>query len=65
MVKIPFINAFYRLDEESVFDIYEQSGRISSGIVNLFKRMHTGILTMYMVWMLSGLFVLLILLMGR
>ena len=63
--KIPFINAFYRLDEESVFDIYEQSGRISSGIVNLFKRMHTGILTMYMVWMLSGLFVLLILLMGR
>lgn len=63
--KIPFVNAFYKWDEENVFDIYEQSGRISSGFANLFKRMHTGILTMYMVWMLSGLFILFILLMGR
>lgn len=59
------IGRVYAWAEAKWFDIYEQGERLSNGVANIFKKAHTGLLTTYLLWVLTGLLILLILLMGR
>jgi formate hydrogenlyase subunit 3/multisubunit Na+/H+ antiporter MnhD subunit len=49
--------------EAKWFDVYDQGTRLVLGIAALFRRLHTGILTFYLSWVLLGLVVLIFILM--
>jgi len=53
----------YRLAEKKMFDVYDQGIRLSFGLTNLLRKMHTGLLTTYISWCLLGLLILLLVLM--
>ena len=55
-----FRKIFHRAEGKS-FDIYHVTGDIASGIVKVFQKAHTGILTMYVIWFIVGLGVLFLL----
>ena len=55
-----FRKLFHRAEGKS-FDIYNVTGDIASGIVKLFQKAHTGILTMYILWLIIGMGVLIVL----
>jgi len=59
------IQKIYAWAEAKRFDVYDLGSRLAFGFVELFRRAHTGVLTTYMFWILMGLLVLLVVLMGR
>ena len=59
------IRVFYNRAEEKWFDIYDIGKNISFGLTSLFRRIQTGILTDYVMWVFMGVFILLVVLMGR
>lgn len=59
--EMKLMHRFYVIAEKKWFDIYNQGNQIASGITKLFRKAHTGILTLYMSWIILGLIVLLIL----
>ena len=58
--KMSGFQRFYRWAEAKLFDIYDMTGQLSSGVVKILRSVHTGILTMYVFWFLIGLAVILI-----
>jgi len=59
------INRFYKWAEAKFFDIYDQGIRLATGIANLFRKVHTGELNLYLLWVVMGLIILLIVMVGR
>jgi hypothetical protein len=59
------LRKIYAWAEAKFFDIYEQGAKLAFWVAGLFRRAHTGVLTMYMGWLIAGLVVLLIVLMWR
>jgi NADH:ubiquinone oxidoreductase subunit 5 (subunit L)/multisubunit Na+/H+ antiporter MnhA subunit len=59
------LQRMYAWAEAKWFDVYEQGNRLVLGVASVFKKAHTGILTFYMMWVMVGLIVLLVVLMGR
>ncbi len=55
----------YRWAEAKWFDIYDQLYQLAVNLGTFFGKAHVGIFTVYMVWVLMGLTVLFIFLMGR
>ena len=58
------IQRIYRWAEAKFFDIYNQGSQICFSVAGLFQRTHTGILTIYMLWFMVGVIILLTVLMG-
>ena len=57
------LRKLYAWAEAKYFDIYEQGAKLAFWVAGLLRRAHTGVLTMYMGWLIAGLVVLLIVLM--
>jgi NADH:ubiquinone oxidoreductase subunit 5 (subunit L)/multisubunit Na+/H+ antiporter MnhA subunit len=55
----------YGWAEAKWFDIYEQLTHMSFSFSDLFKKLHTGVLNTYILWVALGLVILFIVLMGR
>jgi hypothetical protein len=62
---LPILHAMYAWAEARVFDVYDQGSRLAFWAAGILSRAHTGVLTMYMGWLIAGLVVLLIVLMRR
>jgi len=60
---IPILNRVYKLAEKRTFDIYEQLKRLCLFFARIFRLLHTGILTTYLIWMLLGAVILFFILM--
>jgi hypothetical protein len=63
--EIKGIRRLYRWAENNLFDIYDQGHKLSLGISRLFRRVHSGVLTIYITWILLGIVIFLIVLVGR
>jgi len=59
------IRKIYGWAEAKVFDIYDQGNKVAFGLAGLLRKLHSGVLTTYMFWVLFGMIVLFIVLMGR
>lgn len=59
------LRRIYDWAEAKWFDIYDQGSRFSFSLAGLFQRIHTGVLTGYVLWVFVGMLVLFIVLMGR
>jgi hypothetical protein len=59
------IRKIYGWAEAKVFDIYDQGNKVAFGLAGLLRKLHSGVLTSYMFWVLFGMIVLFIVLMGR
>jgi len=59
------IRRLYSWAEAKFFDIYDQGSRFAFSLAGLFQRAHTGVLTVYMMWVLVAFVIFLIVLMGR
>ncbi len=57
---LPGIHALYRDAERQVFDIYHLTGRLGHTLVEGLRRTQTGILSLYISWVILGLVVILI-----
>lgn len=60
-----FFKKFYGWAKAKYFDVYEQLDHYAIGFSSFFKKIHTGILNFYISWVLMGLAILLIVMMGR
>jgi len=63
--EMPGIKYFYKQAAAKMYDVYEQGNKLAYGLGGFLRKAHTGFLNLYLVWILIGLVVLLILLMGR
>jgi len=52
----------YELAEKKWFDIYEISKKLTLGFSSLLSKAHTGVLTFYAIWILTGLILMIIIL---
>jgi len=59
------LKKIYTQAEMKVYDIYDQLLRLSDLIAETFRKVHTGVLTLYYSWVVVALIILLIILMGR
>ncbi len=59
------LKKIYKQAEMKVYDIYDQLLRLSGLIAETFRKVHTGVLTLYYSWVVVALIILLIILMGR
>ena len=57
--ELPGIHRMIQWAEAKRFDIYEQMLLLSHRVAGVLRKAHTGVLTMYMVWVLIGLLILL------
>ncbi|MGQ9615631.1 MAG: NADH-quinone oxidoreductase subunit 5 family protein [Spirochaetota bacterium] len=53
---------FYRNAEKRVFDIYDNTRKMVQGVHTFFSKCHSGILPLYVLWVIFGLIILVILL---
>lgn len=61
---IAFLRALFARAERGGFDPYVQVGRAGSAFVQVFRRVHTGVLTTYLLWIALGTILLLFALIG-
>jgi len=59
------INRFYKWAEAKLFDIYDQGIHLSENIASFFRKIHTGELNLYLLWVVMGLIILLVIMVGR
>jgi NADH:ubiquinone oxidoreductase subunit 5 (subunit L)/multisubunit Na+/H+ antiporter MnhA subunit len=59
----PGLRAVYGWAEAKAFDVYEQGARLALAAAGLLRRAHTGVLTLYLSWLLAGLVAVLFVLM--
>ena len=62
---LPGIRAVFRDAERESFDIYRLTGRLGGSFVETLKRCQTGVLPLYVSWVLLGLVVIVVYLVGR
>jgi formate hydrogenlyase subunit 3/multisubunit Na+/H+ antiporter MnhD subunit len=53
--ELPGLGALYRLAERKVFDLYDVGSGILFYFVEALRRAHTGVLPLYLTWVLAGL----------
>jgi formate hydrogenlyase subunit 3/multisubunit Na+/H+ antiporter MnhD subunit len=53
------IRSIYRWAEQKWFDIYDQLDRFASTTTLIFRRLHTGVLSMYLSWAFLGIMIIL------
>ena len=57
------LHRLYAWAEAKWFDVYDQGAKFGLGVSQVFRKVHTGVLNTYVLWLLIGLAVLLIILM--
>ncbi len=57
--ELPFIRNLYAKAEKKVFDIYDQTKRITFFFIRIFKYLHNGVLPTYLGWCLLGMLIFL------
>jgi formate hydrogenlyase subunit 3/multisubunit Na+/H+ antiporter MnhD subunit len=57
------LSRLYRWAVAKYFDIYDQGGRLATGISKMFRRVHTGVVNTYMLWVIVSLTILLVIIM--
>lgn len=60
--ELKVISTIYNDADQGVFDLYVWGGRYGGRIVELFRAAHTGVLSLYLAWLMIGLGVLLLVL---
>ncbi|MHC5035632.1 MAG: proton-conducting transporter transmembrane domain-containing protein [Planctomycetota bacterium] len=60
--ELPFIRGFYGDAEKEAFDLYRVAGQFSAVVVSGLRKLHTGVLEVYVTWVVVGVAVLLALL---
>ncbi len=58
------LRQMYKGQESGYFDLYNQSGRVGLALTGLLKWMHSGILPVYLTWVMVGLLIVLIVICG-
>jgi len=58
--KSRLLHKMYDWAEAKWFDIYDQLGKLALTVASLMRRIHTGVFTQYMTWVLAGLVILLV-----
>jgi len=53
------LKQLYTGQEKGNFDLYDQSGRLGSALTDFLRWLHSGMLPMYLTWMILGLLVIL------
>ena len=53
------LKQLYTSQEKGHFDLYNQSGRLGLALTELLRRLHSGVLPMYLTWVTLGLLVIL------
>ncbi|MBN1781460.1 NADH dehydrogenase [bacterium] len=61
--QLPVMRHMYHWAEEKRFDVYEQMDLWAHRVAGLLRQAHTGLLTMYIFWVLAGLIALLLIFM--
>jgi len=56
--ELPALSFFYRLAEKKVFDAYDAGSRAVFYFVEALRSVHTGVLPMYLTWVIAGLLIL-------
>lgn len=54
------LKPLYRAAEKKRFDLYDQGTRLAFALTNVLRKLHTGVLTMYVAWCLLGLMILIL-----
>jgi hypothetical protein len=49
------LKQLYSTQEKGYFDPYNQSGKVGLGLTGLLRWLHSGVLPMYLTWVLLGL----------
>jgi formate hydrogenlyase subunit 3/multisubunit Na+/H+ antiporter MnhD subunit len=63
--QLPGLRPFYVWAEAKYFDVYEILTIWSNRCAQLFRKIHTGVLTLYLVWIVAGLSIILLLFMSK
>ena len=58
--ELPFLRGVFKDAEREAFDVYHIGGRYGSTFVQLLRSLHTGALTLYASWALTGLVILIV-----
>lgn len=62
---LPGIRAIFRDAQRESFDLYRLTGRLGGSLVDTLRRCQTGVLPLYISWVLLGLVVIVVYLVGR
>jgi formate hydrogenlyase subunit 3/multisubunit Na+/H+ antiporter MnhD subunit len=60
--ELPFVRAFYRDAETGAFDVYRIAGQMGSVVISWLRKLHTGVLEVYVTWVVVGVAALMALL---
>ncbi|MCK4276938.1 MAG: hypothetical protein KAX78_10520, partial [Phycisphaerae bacterium] len=52
---LPVIRGFYGDAESKAFDVYRLAGQLGSLPITVLKKLHTGVLEMYVTWVVAGM----------
>jgi NADH:ubiquinone oxidoreductase subunit 5 (subunit L)/multisubunit Na+/H+ antiporter MnhA subunit len=52
------LKQLYTGQEKGYFDLYNQSGKIGLGLTGFLRRLHSGLLPMYLTWVVVGLLII-------
>jgi len=58
--QLPLLRGMYRDADEEAYDVYHLGGRYGSTVVNSLRRLHTGVLAVYVAWCAIGLAIVLL-----
>jgi hypothetical protein len=58
------LRQMYKGQENGYFDLYNQSGRVGLIVTGMLKWMHSGILPVYLTWVMLGLLIVLFVVCG-
>jgi len=58
--QLPLLRGMYRDADEEAYDVYHLGGRYGSTVVNNLRRLHTGVLAVYVAWCAIGLAIVLL-----
>ena len=64
IINLSLLKMVYEWSEAKWFDIYDRGVKFSYCFANVLRKMHTGLLNIYLMWVFLGLMILLIVLMG-
>jgi NADH:ubiquinone oxidoreductase subunit 5 (subunit L)/multisubunit Na+/H+ antiporter MnhA subunit len=62
---MPFIRAVFRDAEKESFDVYRFSGRFGGSLVNVLRSCQTGVLPLYISWVVLGLVLIVVYIIGK
>ena len=63
--QLPGLHSLYKWAEAKYFDVYEILTLWSNRCAQMFRKWHTGVLTLYMIWIIAGLSILMLIFMSK